>query len=193
MIQASAQLHAGEAYAFHSDSDFSAGIPGAACRCGVVAEPQQPRAAAELVRRRQVRRRRHRRARPQHRREHQHQGEHALSHGKHREGRRRRALSVAGRPRAALARRHGQRTIGALAYGADADPQRQCRDRHTPEGPRRAPRAAQLARGQWSHRTSRRPHDRAAPERQARPVGPPRIRALRPRWSICFAASTRPS
>ena len=43
------------------------------------------------------------------------------------------------------------------------------------EGPRRSRRGPRLAAGQWRHRASRRPHDRAAAGRQARPVGPPRF------------------
>ena len=49
-------------------------------------------------------------------------------------------------------------------------------------GPDRGPR---LAAGQWRPRASRRPHHRAAAERQARPVGPPRFEHARWRWSTC--------
>ena len=147
----------------------------------------EPRAAAELPRRRQVGRRRHRRARPQHRRDRQHQGQHALPDGEHGQGRGRRALSRAGRSRPPLARRHDQRPVGAQPDGADADPQRQSRDRH-PAAATLAARARSTTGCRHNGVTGLRVDRTIAQllQRQARPVGPPRFRARRRRWSTCL-------
>ena len=169
------------------------GVRRAARGCGLVAEPHEPRAAAELARRQQVGRRRHRRARPQHRRDRQHQGQHALPDGEHGQGRDRRALSRAGRQWPPLARRHDQRAVGAQPDGADADPQRQSRDRHPAQGPRRPDAVHDWLARQWRHRPSRRPHDRPAAAAASATCGTAAIRALRSRWSTCSGASTRPS
>ena len=92
-----------------------------------------------------------------------------------------------------LARRHHQRPVGAQPDGADADPQRQSRDRHPARRPRRPERGSRLAAGQRHQRASRRPHDRRAAARQARPVGPPGFQHAGGDGRAAAGASTRPS